>query len=395
MDTLRPADLAARVLAWHNRHPLARRITATQVTSLGVVSLPFALRQPQADGAQPADPSRLALTPIFDARWMFGADARALDRFALAHGRYPLEAAAQWPWRQVDAELQRAHAADAAGLDGRTLRHLLCAEIEAGGQRSRVLVAADSPLQRAPVFGRRLYSPRRLAASAAALALLVLGGGWLLSQRAPAPMAVDAATPAMAASAAATSADRAAAHAFESPNLGALPEAGAASASTSSAAAAASAPSAASAAIDEPVHDAAQAITPAQQPVDVAPMMQDRQAAGPLVQIRPRLSEDERARAREQARALRPAPVGEVLGKGPAYALVTAPLPSLDDAQAQQALLQGLKAQLGGSQDTRLDLMRAGRRWRVVWWPHARTEEAQALRAAAAARGLKLEVVSF
>ena len=34
-------DLAARVVAWHNRHPLARRITAAQVVSLGWVSFPF------------------------------------------------------------------------------------------------------------------------------------------------------------------------------------------------------------------------------------------------------------------------------------------------------------------------------------------------------------------
>ncbi|MBL8327063.1 MAG: hypothetical protein JNJ89_19110 [Rubrivivax sp.] len=39
--TRRGDDLVARVVAWHNRHPLARRIGAAQVLSVGVVSFPF------------------------------------------------------------------------------------------------------------------------------------------------------------------------------------------------------------------------------------------------------------------------------------------------------------------------------------------------------------------
>jgi hypothetical protein len=44
MDTTLMTQIAARVVAWHNRHPLARRITLAQVRSIGVVSLPFARR---------------------------------------------------------------------------------------------------------------------------------------------------------------------------------------------------------------------------------------------------------------------------------------------------------------------------------------------------------------
>ncbi|MBC7941498.1 MAG: hypothetical protein H7Z19_17390 [Chitinophagaceae bacterium] len=40
MDKLRPDSVAARVAAWHNRHPLARRVTPAQVQSIGYVSLP-------------------------------------------------------------------------------------------------------------------------------------------------------------------------------------------------------------------------------------------------------------------------------------------------------------------------------------------------------------------
>jgi hypothetical protein len=44
MDDMRPDDVAARVAAWHNRHPLARRITPAQVQGLGWVALPFVQR---------------------------------------------------------------------------------------------------------------------------------------------------------------------------------------------------------------------------------------------------------------------------------------------------------------------------------------------------------------
>ncbi len=42
MEPDRSEFVAARVVAWHNRHPLARRIRPEQVHSIGVVSLPFA-----------------------------------------------------------------------------------------------------------------------------------------------------------------------------------------------------------------------------------------------------------------------------------------------------------------------------------------------------------------
>ncbi|MDP2007649.1 MAG: SPOR domain-containing protein [Rubrivivax sp.] len=41
MDDLRLAAVAARVVAWHNRHPLARRIGVAHVHAVGYVGLPF------------------------------------------------------------------------------------------------------------------------------------------------------------------------------------------------------------------------------------------------------------------------------------------------------------------------------------------------------------------
>lgn len=51
MDNLRLSAVADRVVAWHNRHPLARRISAAQVHAIGYVALPFA-----AEGPAPMPP---------------------------------------------------------------------------------------------------------------------------------------------------------------------------------------------------------------------------------------------------------------------------------------------------------------------------------------------------
>jgi len=42
MDTISMKDVAARVVAWHNRHPLARRIKPGDVSGIGVVTIPCA-----------------------------------------------------------------------------------------------------------------------------------------------------------------------------------------------------------------------------------------------------------------------------------------------------------------------------------------------------------------
>jgi hypothetical protein len=46
MQVLRLNEVLMRVVAWHNRHPLARRISAAQVHSIGEVLLPFAASAP-------------------------------------------------------------------------------------------------------------------------------------------------------------------------------------------------------------------------------------------------------------------------------------------------------------------------------------------------------------
>lgn len=59
MDDLRLHAVVARVVAWHNRHPLARRVTPAQVNSVGYVALPYT-----APGLPPPDlPAQAAAEP--------------------------------------------------------------------------------------------------------------------------------------------------------------------------------------------------------------------------------------------------------------------------------------------------------------------------------------------
>ena len=59
-DEWRLEPLVARVVAWHNRHPLARRITTHQVLSLGFVALPYARPLAAADDHPALAPARPA-----------------------------------------------------------------------------------------------------------------------------------------------------------------------------------------------------------------------------------------------------------------------------------------------------------------------------------------------
>lgn len=54
MQAPRLNDVLTRVVAWHNRHPLARRIRVAQVHSIGEVVLPFASVQAGSAATQPA-----------------------------------------------------------------------------------------------------------------------------------------------------------------------------------------------------------------------------------------------------------------------------------------------------------------------------------------------------
>lgn len=69
MNSIRMNEVAARVVAWHNRHPLARRITSAQVSAIGVIALPFVTTTERAGAPVRADlvAPRVVVEPSFGA----------------------------------------------------------------------------------------------------------------------------------------------------------------------------------------------------------------------------------------------------------------------------------------------------------------------------------------
>ena len=207
----RPQDLAARVVAWHNRHPLARRITLQQVHAMGWVALPFrapadapaaaaavprdaagAAAAAPADAAAPIAPRR-GWRPAFTEDFIAPLAPGRVARFAARHGT----AAAPHdglPVRQVRIALPLTAEGAAATL------WLETAAIELGARRVRVLVA---PLHAPRAIGPRLWSRPRSAAAAAAsaLALASVAALVLAPASAPAPAAIRASAAASAATA--------------------------------------------------------------------------------------------------------------------------------------------------------------------------------------------------
>lgn len=158
-DEWRLEPLVARVVAWHNRHPLARRITPQQVQSLGFVALPFV--------ALPF----VAHSAAFSADFVAGVSPARVARWAARHAREAAAAPAGGPLKQVAVDSGRV-----PGGAGVVMRYVMTAAVGSPGQRTRLLIGADA---NAPVLGRRLWSrPRAAVAGAgvmAALGLLALG----------------------------------------------------------------------------------------------------------------------------------------------------------------------------------------------------------------------------
>ena len=108
MDDLRLQAVAARVVAWHNRHPLARRISAQQVRSVGYVALSVGVEGggllaplPASDlagpAARPAEPPEI---PEED----FSAAFAALAEHHAADAQASAQAAAASPPVAAEAE---------------------------------------------------------------------------------------------------------------------------------------------------------------------------------------------------------------------------------------------------------------------------------------------------
>ncbi len=224
-EALRLDAVAARVAAWHNRHPLARRIQASQVGHVGVVTLPFlapgAGALPGAASApvstpldeQPAGrwarllrlrlrlkfPARLRrrgstrLQPAFDEDFLPPWRPAALARWAARHGDPGAAPAPDILLRVVPASTDPA-------LPTRTVG-VASAAIDLGALKSRVLIGRGP---RAAILGRRLWSPLRLMVAAVAFTTLT-GSALTLWHGRPAPtdsmQAAGGAAPAMQAAA--------------------------------------------------------------------------------------------------------------------------------------------------------------------------------------------------
>jgi hypothetical protein len=395
MDDLRLPAVAARLVAWHNRHPLARRITALQVHAIGYVAVPFVgagalpptlddvvegaggslreraqaqtqARTRQAESAPAELPlDRRTLTSNFSENFIDPLTPRQVARFALRAGRVLARPPADGPVRQVRAD-----------GGGATLQvYLLTAVIETGTRKSRVLLGAGDS---APVLGYRVFSTPRLAAVVAPLA--VAAAVLFVPMRPAAPPAVVVA---------------------QAPAASAPPAAGAAEA--------ASAP-ASSAAADE-------APTAPPVPIDVEPRLGRIELPDLRAHVT-RVNKDQAFRSpdapprapAEAASSAEPAPppapppapspasppprAAPTPPAGPAYAVSTRPLRTRAEAdQVRVAMVSLLKTV--AADEVHVDVLPEGDDWRVVGLPFPSRAAADKARGLLVSRGMRVEVLGF
>lgn len=414
MDELRLSAVATRVVAWHNRHPLARRITASQVHGIGYVALPFSdpsgvpgAATPAVEAAEPADDAagggtlrqraeararqqqdagagvpvvtQLAvdaaqLAPDFSEDFIDPLTPRQVARFARQRGQALVRAPSGGPVRRIRADGRQP---EGGGL---TL-YLLTAVIETGTWKSRVLVG---PGDKPAVLGRRVLSAPR---AGALLLPLLAAGAWLYhsTHRAPAGLTVPAVAHAPAAAsvpALHAAASAPALHAAASVPTPAMP---------ASAAASAPAPSFST--------------TP---PLDVEP----RLGRIDMPSLRPHLGGPPPAPPADPASAAAPAAgpvraVAQAPGRPAPGAAAPAPLPGQPAFALSTRLLRtraeadqvriAMKSLLRATSMTevRVDVIAEGDDWRVVGMPFESREKADQARALLVSRGMRVQVVAF
>lgn len=355
MDTERQARWVARVVAWHNRHPLAQRIAPAQVQGLGFVDLPYSAHD--ADDAR----ARRGWRAVFSEDFLPGLKTGRIARWALRHGQDTLPAVRDAPVRQLPIDRGRLPA------DGLALVLWVgTAAVQAGTQQTRVLLGPVAPF---PVLGHRLWSRPRMAA--AALLLVVLLGTlpalrWLRPVSPPdddEPAAVQA-----------TLAPRL----TPSPPAAVMPVA---------------------APLPTPVVLPASAAASAIEPVTAtAPAAPATTAAPPATPApfpprRPVLDEAARImaqRAVADARAARAAAQGVTV-----YAVATPRVRTQAESEIQGAMLQAALANAEVPRGLRVEALPAGADWRAVCWPFMDRGSAERLREQLAARGQRIEVIAF
>ncbi|MBV8036358.1 hypothetical protein [Roseateles sp.] len=396
--------LAEQIVAWHNRHPLARRIAVGDVHTVGVVALPFVRASAEAGGlvepvltdavtfdelAAAPRPSTLALLwrrwrgllrlpgrkprtqwRAFSEKFLPGTRLARVERFALAHGFAEAPAAPEAaPSRVVvvDERLAAAHSGWPFEI------YLMTAGVDLGSHRTRVLAGRGIPSE---ILGRRLWDPRRLGAAAALLVLLALAGTWMLW-----PRRVAEALPAPAPAAS-----------MPVPASAAVPEMPVPPASE-----AASVPS------TEP-EPAASEPDAAASPPDIRPRLVERAEGAkrpPLHAARPAAVPVARAPAPPTPAASLPPPTDPRLAgmaKSPGQFVVALVGPPGNKAEAEALLKKmqaGLTAVYGSPQSLQSDIVQTPEGWRATVWPFPSREEAQLINATLVARGLRTKAVNF
>ncbi len=411
MDELRLSAVATRVVAWHNRHPLARRITASQVHGIGYVALPFSdpsgapgaaapdaeaapapaddsgggtlrqraearARQQQDRGAGVPTVTQLAvdpkqLAPDFSEDFIDPLSPGQVARFARRRGQALVRAPSDGPVRRIRPDGRQP---DGGGL---TL-YLLTAVIETGTWKSRVLVG---PGDKPAVLGRRVLSAPR---AGALVVPLLAAAAWLYQSTHRAPAGPGVAQAPVAASAPAL-------HAAASvPAPVPVPVPAPAAAASAAPALSAAAPS-----------DIASA------PLDVEP----RLGRIDMPSLRPHLGGPPPVRPGEAASAGAPGQAAPAVAQAPARpapaAATPAPLPELPAFALSTRLLRtraeadqvriAMKSLLRATSMTavRVDVIAEGDDWRVVGMPFDTREQADQARALLVSRGMRVHVLAF
>lgn len=416
-------DIQIAVCQWHNRHPLAERLDAHAVHSVGWVALPF-MRSAQAveptldaapdsrSGPVPFEPGlggwikRLRRPvgagpwPVFSEVFIEGLRPGRVAAFARhAAWEAPEPASSDWPQRRIEVDSGRAEACQGAWP---VEQWLLSAAVEWRGRKLRVLLGERRGQLR--VLGaQRHWALARLVPAvligATALAGLVYAA-WpeadVPGPAAPAPRASSA----LAASAP---------HAASRVMAASAPASEPASAPASAPLAASAPASAASAPGSAPASSASGADA---MPPDIRPRL------GPVYR------DDRRPRATREAlqAAIRapgaPTPSsssaaapasGPYRGardpeqlriqeatSGPQVALVGPPLPSRAEAEALLARMkEHVAATVRDASSLQSELFQTPQGWRAAVWPFGSREEAQIINATMVARGWKTRALDF
>lgn len=356
MDRERNAHWVARVVAWHNRHPLAERITPAQVQGLGYVDLPY---------SAPDASQRRGWTAVFSDDFLPPLRPRQVARWALRHGLDQTPRDLGQPVRQVAIDKRR------LPPEGLALALWVgtAAIHDAQGRQTRVLLGPGAPHA---VLGRRLWNRTRIGAASLAMLLLAtlpalaLLRGPRAAVEADAPLVATALPPGM------------------TPAVAAVLAAAASAPPAHAAVAASAAPAAETAA---PPASAPVAAAPAEPPS--AP-----RASTPFPPRRPTIDEASKIAAQRELAAARAA---QAAAKGePVYAVATRLVRTRAESEVLGAALQqALVNTEAVPRGLRVETMPAGGDWRVVAWPLLQRADAERLREQLAARGQRIEIVAF